>query len=90
MANPKGRIAEQRYALRARKLRSKRKKRSSRTPWKRFFDAGVGAVIKTEIARGSIHSIIYTYGREREKRFVCSFEEQDGYTFVRINAIKSR
>ncbi len=88
---PKDRIAEQRYIKRVRDLRSRRKKTTKgRTPWKQFFEAGVGAVIKTEIPKSSIHSIVYTYGVNMEKRFVCSYEEHEGHTLVRIDAIKRR
>ena len=67
---PRGRIAEQRYAKRVRELQSKRKKKTKgRTPWKQFFDTGIGATMKTEIPKSSIHSIVYTYGKKLGKRF---------------------
>ncbi len=89
---PKGRIAEQRYAKGVRELKAKRKKRTKgRTPWKQFFDNGVGATMQTEIPRSSIHSIVYTYGKKLGKRFICSYEEQsEGFTLVKIEAVKRR
>lgn len=89
---PKGRILEQRYTKRVRELRSKRKKRTpGRTPWKQFFHSEVGAMIRTEIPRSSIRSIVYTYGKKLGKRFICSYEEQDeGYTLVEIEVVKRR
>ncbi len=90
---PKRRIAEQRYTKRVRELTSKRKRRTTggRTPWKQFFDNGVGAEIRTEIPKSSIHSIVYTYGKKLSKRFICSYEEVDGgFTLVKIEAVKRR
>lgn len=89
---PKGRILEQQYTKRVRELRAKRKKRTpGRTPWKQFFAIGAGATMQTEIPRSSIHSIVYTYGKKLGKRFICSYEEQDeGYTLVKIEAVKRR
>ena len=63
---PKGRIAEQKYAKRVRDILLRQKKRTktkSRTPWKQFFDEGIGATLLTEIPKSSIHSITYTYGK---------------------------
>lgn len=88
---PKGRMAEQRYAKRVRSLSAGRKKRTKgRTPWKQFFDSGTGATMKTEIPRSSIHSIVYTYGKKLGKKFNCSFEEKDGLTTIRIESITRR
>jgi hypothetical protein len=91
---PKKRIAEQKYIKRVRELTAKRKRRTTgggRTPWKIFFENGVGAEIRTEIPKSSIHSIVYTYGKKLGKRFICSYEEvDDGFTLVKIEAVKRR
>ncbi len=91
---PKRRIAEQKYIKRVRDLTAKRKRKPTsggRTPWKQFFDKGVGAEIRTEIPKSSIHSIVYTYGKKRGKRFICSYEKLDGgFTLVKIEAVKRR
>jgi hypothetical protein len=90
---PKKRIAEQKYVKRVRELTAKRKRRTTggRTPWKQFFDNGVGAEIRTEIPKPSIHSIVYTYGKKLGKRFICSYEEVDGgFTLVKLEAVKRR
>ena len=94
---PKRRIAEQKYIKRVRDLTAKRKRRTTRTtgggrtPWKQFFENGVGAEIRTEIPKSSIHSIVYTYGKKLGKRFICSYEElDDGFTLVKIDAVKRR
>jgi hypothetical protein len=91
---PKRRIAEQKYIKRVRELAAKRKRRTTgggRTPWKQFFDNGVGAEIHSEIPKSSIHSIVYTYGKKLGKRFICSYEEVDGgFTLVKIEAVKRR
>jgi hypothetical protein len=91
---PRRRIAEQKYIKRVRELVAKRKKRTTgggRTPWKQFFDNGIGAEIRTEIPKPSIHSIVYTYGKKLGKRFICSYEEIDGgFTLVKIEAVKRR
>lgn len=90
---PKKRIAEQKYIKRVRELTAKRKRRTGggRTPWKHFFDNGVGAEIRTEIPKSSIHSIVYTYGKKLGKRFICSYEELDGgFTLVKLEAVKRR
>ena len=90
---PRGRIAEQRYAKRVLELKAKRKKGTkddSRTPWKHFFDGGRGATITTEIPKASIRAIVYKYGKKLGKRFVCSYEEQDGCVLVKIEAVKRR
>jgi hypothetical protein len=87
-------MAEQRYTKRVRELAAKRKKRTTgggRTPWKKFFENGVGTEIKTEIPKSSIHSIVYTYGKKLGKRFICSYGELDGgFTLVKIEAVKRR
>ncbi len=88
---PRGRTAEQQYAKRIRDLKSKRKKKTKgRTPWKKFFDTGIGATMTTEIPKSSIHSIVYTYGKKLGKRFICSYETKNGHTIVRIETIKRR
>ena len=92
---PKRRIAEQKYTKRVRELEAKRTKRKTtgggRTPWKKFFDKGAGAEIRTEIPKSSIHSIVYTYGKKLDKRFICSYEELDGgFMLVKIEAVKRR
>ncbi len=62
-----------------------------RTPWKQFFENGIGAEIPTEIPKPSIHAIVYTYGKKLGKRFICSYEEIDGgFTLVKIEAVKRR
>lgn len=92
---PKRRMAEQKYIKRVRELAVKRKRKTTggggRTPWKQFFANGVGAEIRTEIPKPSIHSIVYTYGKKLGKRFICSCEEIDGgFTLVKIKVVKRR
>ena len=90
---PKGRIAEQRYAKRVRDIHSKQKKKTKTkgsTPWKEFFHQGIGAIITTEIPKSSIHSIVYTYGKNMGKKFVCSYEQTDEGTLVKIEAVERR
>ncbi len=91
---PKRRIAEQKYIKRVRDLTAKRKRKSTsggRTPWKQFFNNGVGAEIRTEIPKSSIHSIVYTYGKKLGKRFICSYEGLDGgFTLVKLEAVRRR
>lgn len=87
----KGRIAERNYAKRIRSLKARRKKKTKgRAPWKQFFESGIGASIRTEIPKSSIHSIVYTYGKKLGKRFICSYDSRNGCTVVRIETIKSR
>lgn len=87
----KERIAEQRYAKRARALASKRKKRTrGNTPWKTFFESGEGAIIKTELAKTSIRAIVNTYGTRLGKRFSCSYEEEEDHIMVKIESVKRR
>ncbi len=93
---PKKRMAEQKYIKRVRDLAAKRRRRKrttvgGRTPWKQFFANGIGAEIRTEIPKSSIHSIVYTYGKKLGKRFICSCEELDGgFTLVKMEAVKRR
>ena len=90
---PKGRIAEQQYLRRARALRAKRKRRTkarSPTPWREFFESGVGATIRTEIPKSSVSSIAYTYGKRLKKRFKCSYEQEEDCALVKIVAVKRR
>ena len=92
---PKRRMAEQKYAKRVRELVAKRKKKRTKggglTPWKQFFAKGIGAEIRTEIPKASIHSMVYTYGKKFGKRYICSFEELDGdLTLVKLEAVKRR
>ncbi len=93
---PKKRIAEQKYIKRVRELTAKRKRKrrttgGGRTPWKIFFENGIGAEIRTEIPKSSIHSFVYTYGKKLGKRFICSYEELDGgFMLVKIEAVKRR
>lgn len=87
----KERIAEQRYAKRARELASKRKKRTrGDTPWKNFFESGEGATIETELKKTSIRAIVNTYGTRLNKRFSCSYEELENSILVKIEAVKRR
>jgi hypothetical protein len=87
----KERIAEQRYAKRARELAAKRKKRTrGNTPWKNFFTSGVGATIETELAKTSIRAIVNTYGTRLGKRFSCSYEEKENSILVKIETVKRR
>ena len=87
----KARLAEQKYAKRARDLASRRKKKTrGNTPWKTFFTSGVGATIETELAKTSIRAIVNTYGTRLGKRFTCSFKEQANSTLVKIEAVKRR
>jgi hypothetical protein len=87
----KARLAEQRYAKRARDLASRRKKRTrGDTPWKTFFTSGVGATIETELAKTSIRAIVNTYGTRLGKRFTCSYTEKANLTLVKIEAVKRR
>jgi hypothetical protein len=89
---PKRRIAEQKYVKRVRDRMTKRKKRTAggRTPWKIFFENGIGAETRTEIPKSSIHSIVYTYGKKLGKRFICSYEVDGDFTLVKIEAVKRR
>lgn len=92
---PKRRMAEQKYTKRVRDLVAKRRKKRTTggglTPWKQFFANGIGAEIRTEIPKSSIHSIVYTYGKKFGKRFICSYEELDGgVTLVKMEAVKRR
>ena len=87
--NPKLRIAEQRYIKRTRRLHRTIPK-STRTPWMEFFKSGVGAEIETEIPKTSIRSIVYTYGKKLNKKFICSYEERDDRTLVKLEAVRVR
>jgi hypothetical protein len=88
---PKARIAEQRYIKRAREIREVAAQVPGRpTPWIDFFQEGPGAELETEIKRSSIHSIIYSYGKKLNKKFICSYEEKDGVTLVKLEAVKRR
>lgn len=87
----KARLAEQRYAKRARSLALKCKKRTrGDTPWKTFFMSGVGATIETELAKTSIRAIVNTYGTRLGKKFTCSYKEKENVTLVKIEAVKRR
>ncbi len=90
-----GRETEIRYLRRDRQLRSGRKKNTEgRTPWKLFFEKGAGAEMRTTIARQSIHSIVYAYGKKLGKRFGCSYavDVTSGtkFTLVKIEAVTAR
>ena len=87
----KDRLEEQRYTKRMRALASKRKKKTrGNTPWKTFFESGVGATIETELAKTSIRAIVNTYGTRLGRRFDCSYEEQENSILVKIEAVKRR
>lgn len=87
---PKARIAEQRYTNRVREIREAASQKPRRTPWMEFFQSGPGAEVETEIPKTSIHSIVYSYGKKLGKKFVCTYEEQDGLTLVKLEAVKRR
>ena len=85
---PKGRTSLRRYAKRVRELKKTRKRK--KTPWKSFFDSGIGATIRTEIPIASIRSTVYSYGKARGKIFKCSYSEREDSMLVRIEAVKRR
>lgn len=87
---PKARIAEQRYIKRARGIKERTSQKPRRTPWMEFFQAGPGAEVETEIPKTSIHSIVYSYGKKLGKKFVCTYEEQDELTLVKLKAVERR
>ncbi len=85
------RLREQEYAGRARELAGTRKKRTrGNTPWKAFFQAGVGATIETELEKASIRAIVNTYGVRLGKRFSCAYRDKGHTTLVTIEAVKRR
>ena len=90
---PKLRIAETRYTNRIRNIQSETPKKTrsrSKTPWKSFFEAGIGATWTTEIPKTSIRSIVHTYGKSMGKKFSCSYTENNGEIIVKIDKVERR